>query len=435
MRKIIGITAVLAFATSIASAELLKNFKYDGNIDVNAYQVRNADYNELAADKVNDAQTRVVLGAGFDLNDDVATKLTIAKIDEKYGTNNGAPEDIENETINEFAFYEGYLNIKGLMGFDHKLGRQLYGNPGDLLVYYGPLTWPYNIGLGLTATPALDGYSGYWKHEKWDIQGVLGKNTESCTILPCVGPDTDQDIFGLIAKYDLKEDIKLAGFVYRRNTQVGATPNDHLDVVGVKANGNFKGFDYSAEVAKNMGRNNTGGINTGLAAAPGTNNKYEGMGYLVNVKYSMDIASTLTFMGEYASGSGDDNYTDNKVSAFMGVQPDYRPGILWGGYGLTGAAGFAGITNLTTYNLGAEYVFSKPEKLSLAAKHYNFAPTEDFGLTYDTYGTELDFTATWKHSNNVSVKAYYAEFTPDSKFQAVNDDATNILGTSFMVKF
>jgi hypothetical protein len=26
---------------------------------------------------------------------------------------------------------------------DHKLGRQFYGNPGDLVIYYGPKMWPY----------------------------------------------------------------------------------------------------------------------------------------------------------------------------------------------------------------------------------------------------------------------------------------------------
>jgi hypothetical protein len=425
--------ALIALVGNIANAELLKNFKYDGKIEVNAFQVKDTDYNKNAADKTNDVDTRVQINAGFDLTEDVDAVVSIVKNNEQYG-DAGRGEDA-NTIMDNMFFEQAYLNLKGVLGFDHKLGRQYYGNEGDLIVYYGPQGWPYTSAMNRNA---IDGYTGWYKTGKWDFHGILAKDADTNLV-----GDNDEDIFGLNAKYDLMEEVKLTGYFYRYNEQSGtafAGPADHLDTFGVKAMGVFKGFEYNAEVAKNMGKNNRLINNVGGAAT----NDYTGMAFLANAKYGMDLAGKITFMGEFAMGSGDDNVaaTDDEAASFYSPNSDYRPGILWGGSHLS-VIGGAGLSNLTTFNLGAMWNPSNAEKLTLGAKYFNFSPTEKLTGTaksYDTYGNEFDLCANWQHNESVGLKAYYAMFMPDKDYAQRNsltasDDSTEILGAAFSVKF
>ena len=164
MKKVIGMLAVVAFASSMASAELLKNFKYDGKVEVNAYNATNTnDFNSKTKDAWSDVQTRVQLNAGFDLNDDVNAVVSVVKNNRNYGNN---PESATTNTaigtandgiLGNIFFEQAYLNLKGVLGIDHKLGRQYYGNEGDLVVYYGPTGYPYIWTLPVSA---LDAWTG-----------------------------------------------------------------------------------------------------------------------------------------------------------------------------------------------------------------------------------------------------------------------------------
>lgn len=423
MKKVIGMLAVVALMSSVASAELLKNFKYDGKIEVNAYQVNNADYNKNAADKKNDVDTRVQINAGFDLNDDVNAVVSAIKCNRQY---NAAGETVAAGTIDSFTFQQAYLNLKGVLGFDHKLGRQYYGNEGDLIVYYGPKNWPltYAAAANGLAVTGLDGWTGWYKTGKWDTHAILAKAVNTVT-----AANTDRDIFGVVAKYDLgNEKLNPTAYYYRYNMQAGAIagPSDNLGVIGAKANGKYESFDYNAEFAMNTGSNNNlviARVNTNAGV-----NKYQGYGFLGNVKYGTDLAGKLNLVGEYAMGSGDKK-ADNKVKEFYAINSDYRPGIIYGGYQAN-----AGITNLTTYNVGANWTPEKLNKLNLCLKYYNFAETEKIGTT-KKIGTETDLVATWTHSDNVSLKLALAQFAPDKDLAPVNDDAEIYIGTSFNVKF
>ncbi|MDQ7773557.1 MAG: alginate export family protein [Elusimicrobiales bacterium] len=403
------------------------------------------DFSDAAKDKVNDVDTRVQINMGFELNDDVDAVVSAVKANRQYGNTTATPStsnaEDANTVLDNFFFEQAYLNLKGVFGMDHKLGRQYYGEEGDLIIYYGPQGMPYNYGTfaanGLSVM-GLDGWSSGYSWDKLHMGFLLAKdgNDIAGTI------DDDKDIAGITAKYDMSDDMKLGAYVYQYNTQAGDAaavtgPNDRLQVLGVKADGMFSGFKYHAELAKNMGKNN------GTIYALGTTgmNDYSGMGYLVNASYEMDLAGKLTLMGEYASGSGDKNTTDDDAEAFYGIQSDYRPGILWGGFDITGTAN--GITDLTTWNVGAKWNPSSMEKLTLKAKLYSFAPTEDKTGTakaYDAYGMEFDLCANWQHSENVGVKAYYAMFMPEKDYAQRNsltakDDVASVIGAAFNVKF
>ena len=434
MKKVIGMLAVVAFASSMASAELLKNFKYDGKIEVDAYQTTNGnDLNSKTKDTWSDVQTRVQLNAGFDLNDDVNAVVSLVKNNRDYGDGVGTSEDLNTVTTKLF-FEQAYLNLKGVLGIDHKLGRQYYGNEGDLVVYYGPIMYPYIWTMPVTA---LDAWTGWYKTGKWDMHAVYGK-LDNAYVTPT---DRDVNLSGFAANYDLMTDLKLGAYLYEKHTMnAPGTSDDTLDVTGVKATGKFMGFDYYGELAKNYG--NTAGIN------------YTGTAFLANAKYNYDLMGKWTFMGEFAIGSGDDGKNLKKDKAFHAVNSDYRPGVIMGGQmemaGLGNsdltfpAIGSKSDTGLTTWNVGAKWNPSKAEKLDLSAKYLYFAPTETkqagASIGYKTVGSELDFAANWKHSENVSVRGTVAAFMPDKKYAATayattKHDAIMYSGLDFIVKF
>lgn len=424
MKKVIGILVVVAFASSVASAELLKNFKYDGKVEVNAYQTTNAnDLNSKIKDKDTDVQSRVQVNLGFDLNDDANAVVSIVKNNRQYGD---VKENV-NTIQGQLAFEQAYMNLKGVLGIDHKLGRQYYGNAGDLVVYYGPNMYPYSAAMPVSA---LDAWTGWYKTGKWDMHAISGKvaNTNNGVLA-----DTDVNLNGFVASYDLKAELKIGAYIYeRKSMQAAATTDLTLDVAGVKASGKFMGFDYYAEFAKNYGRNATPVVN------------YSGSAFLANAKYAYDFLGKWTFMGEYAMGSGDNKNTDKKNKAFNSVNSDYRPGAIWGRTNIgLGNSGILADTGLTTWNVGAKWTPSGVEKLDLTAKYFFFSPTETklngVKIGYTNVGTEIDFSANWKHSESVNVRGTLASFMTDKKYATTGGfakhDPVNYAGLDFIVKF
>jgi len=151
----------------------------------------------------------------------------------------------------------------------------------------------------------------------------------------------------------------------------------------------------------------------------------------LNADYGLDAGfGNFTFLGEYAMGTGDKT-SATKNEKFTAINHNYVPGLIFGGLGV-GAAN-TGLGNLTTFNAGVKFTPKSIEKLTLCGNFYNFDYTEKVG-TVEKIGTELDFGAAWKHSDNVFLKASYAMFTPDNDFSA-NDDAKTLLGLDAVVKF
>lgn len=447
MKKTIGILALLVFAGNIASAELLKNFKWDGKIIVNAINANNTmDADSDAKDKFSDVDTYVELNAGFTLAEDVDAIVTAVKTNRQHGD---SAETVAAGTADGFTMEQAYLNLKGILGLDHKIGRQYYGNQGDLIIYAGPKGMPYMMemetdgivtpGNAFTAT-GLDAWTGWYKNEKLNLHAIVAKITNDNND-DGAGPnfdriaDEDTDLAGIVAKYDLMEVLNLSAYVYEKKTnQAAGTANNTLDAVGVKANGKILGFDYYGELAKNYGRQAVG-------------KNYTGTAFLAGAKYDIELVGKWTFMGEMGIGSGDDKTyaADKDINEFAAIAGDYRPGVIWGG-----VFGNEGLGNLTTWNLGAKWNTPMFEKLTLSGKLAYFAPTvtkvnstaagaakTDIG--YDTYGQELDLCANWQHNENVGLKAYYAMFNVDSDYADTalggKDDVSTTLGAAVTVKF
>jgi hypothetical protein len=416
--------ALVALVGNIANAELLNNFKWDGKIEISAQANNNAgDADSDALDKTSDIDARVQLNASFDITDDVEAVVSAVKANRDYGT---ASESVAGATADGFFFEQAYLNLKGVLGFDHKIGRQYYGDEGSLVVYYGPRSWPYQYGDAALTNPlmvsGIDGYSGWYKNDKLQIHALTAKIADVDNAAAGIQADTDTDLVGVVGKYDLMEMLNIGAYVYEQKVYGAAAPDLTKDVVGVKATGKILGFDYYGEIAKNYGRKNVG-VN------------YTGSAFLAGAKYDIELAGKWTFMGEMGIGSGDKTSAD-KDEEFTSIASDYRPGVIF-----SGVRGNTGLGDLTTWNLGAKWLTPMSDKLTLSGKMYYFSPTEEVTGAggYDTYGQELDLCAMWQHNENVGLKAYYAMLMVDSDYADAmlggKDDMMTTIGAALTVKF
>jgi hypothetical protein len=87
MKKILAMVTAVAVVSSVASAQLIKNFKlHESMLEVNAYNINNADFDDNSGDKKGDVDTRLILNMSFDLNDDANVVVTLVKNNRQWGT-------------------------------------------------------------------------------------------------------------------------------------------------------------------------------------------------------------------------------------------------------------------------------------------------------------------------------------------------------------
>jgi len=417
MKKLVSILTAVAILTSVASAQILKNFKLDGSsLEINAYNLNNADFNKDNPDKTGDVDTRLMLNMSFDLNDNANAVVTVVKNNRQWGENSETLNDLQDNINVEQA----YINLKGVIGIDHKLGRQFYGNPGDLVIYYGPKMWPYQQG-NVGDVDAIDAWVGTYNYKDWAFTGILGKENGATG-------DMGRNLSGI----DIKKKIdrfNLNAYYYYHVDNTAAPASDKLGLYGFRANWDcnyLEGLNIGLEYDHNAGSDDS-------------YNKYKGYAYKINAGYTTDkVAGKLGLNAEYAYLSGDNNDTDTNNKTYTSIANDYRPGIIYGGndwidwnnYKYTGDGD-------KIIKLGLNWTPEKLNKLNLAFDYINFKAAEkETNMTEDTLGNEYDIIATWNHSDKVSLKGYYAMFKPEKKnLNVTTDDMETMLGAAFVVKF
>jgi hypothetical protein len=421
MKKAIGLLATVLFICRTAGAEPLKDFKYGAKIEILSVTADNAvtlDAKTPPNDKFSDTRARVTLGASFAPTEEIDAVVTALKCDRQYDST--VQQTVAGGTIDAFKFYEAYLKLKGVLGIDHKVGKQFYGKAGDLVIYYGPSGWSTRV----MSAASLEGWSGVWKSDKLTITGLAAKYKEGLTTTL-----TDKDIQGVNFAYDHSEIVSPSAYLYQsddRNTAPART--NKLIVAGVKAEGKYLGIAYCAEYAMNMG-SNKGAVSTSTAV------DYNGKAIKLNAKYTLEPAvGKLEVAGEYAFGTGDKSAT-RKNEAFTTINANYKPGLLISGVGLGPnlASSLNKLENLTTWNAGLKFMPKRFEKLDIAGKYMNFMRTEGAA---NGMGSEVDLIATWNQSQNITLKAAYAMFMLDKDMAVVTrHDTVTLMDLYMCVKF
>lgn len=446
MKKLLGTTLALAmFIPAGANAELLKNFKASGNLDIQTTSARNVtDFvtrpNTTGAvlnnDRIGHAQTRVIVKMDWDLLDDVHSRVTLVK-----GAEGGAGASrvygaaANNITALEAAVSIEEANVKIDKVFGHvdvTAGRQFYGEEGDLIVYYGPRS-----AYGLRVD-ALDIFRADWNGEHMSVTGIAGKTAD--TTVAGVG-NAATDLRGIVVSCKMHEMVKPSLYVYNRVTHatggLGQTApafnptgkNTNLWVAGVKAKVTSGGFDGSLEVAKNFGEDRT----TFLGQTNGAQSaNFKGYAVQLKAAYKIDLSDVgmVKPWGEFGMGTGDSNFSFAGNNTFQAINTDYRPGGIYGRFDSgapaatvlgNGVAGFAGssngLSNRVIWGVGVKATPSSLEKLTVGAAFYRYAfhrvaPRVTGQKTSRNIGSEVNVTAKWAHSENVSLKATAGSFKP-----------------------
>lgn len=433
MRKLLGAALSLVLVAGVvgtAKADILKNLKVNGEVEVSAVGTNNlTDFNKNADDKDGRATTRVLVNGMFDLSDEAMATISLGKNNRQYGA---AAENL-NTVESNVIVNQANVMLKNIWGWDHKLGRQYYGNPTDLVIYYGPSRQP---GVRTLPVSALDAWTGWWHNDHMEANAIVGKLTDNTPLSggnTLVG-ETDKDIRGVEVACHKMDAANMGVQLYNVYTHVaGIAPGTQTTVVAPKIWGKTMdgNFQYSAELTYNGGYND-GTTCNGTAAVVGTNQcGTKGESALLNGSYTTPFMGSLKLMAEFGWGSGNDPNSpssDDKTATY--VNSDYRPGDIYGGNvgGMLVISGNvlnpAGLGNRTIFDLGFMHTLDKQPKLSWGAQYYNFslskqptATVSDKGL-----GSEIDLRTKWQQSENVAISAGYGWFIPG---QAVKDFVAN----------
>jgi len=452
MKKLLGTTLALAmFIPAGANAELFKNLKVSGNLDIQTTSARNVtdfvtrpNAGVIAAvagnnnDRIGHATTRVIVKMDWDLLDDVHSRVTLVKGAEgvlvnttrTYGSNPQTVNQIQDTTVVQ----EANVKIDKVFGLlDVTAGRQFYGEEGDLIVYYGP-----RDAYGLRVD-ALDIFRADWNGEHMSVTGIAGKTADG-TVGQVGWEAAATDLRGVVISCKMHEMVKPSLYVYNRVTHgqggLGVTTNEtngavtgkntNLWVAGLKAKITTGGLTAHVEGAMNRGEDRTTARNT----------SYKGWALLAKAAYKLDLsdAGMITPWGEYGYGTGDSNGTWAGNRNFQAINTDYRPGGIYGRFDNASAevlgnavAGFGGssngLSNRIIWGVGVKATPAALNKLTVGAAFYRYAfnRLSDNGNASGTnaatrhsrnIGSELDVTAEWKHSENVSLKATAGSFKP-----------------------
>lgn len=269
MKKLLGSALAIAMIIQpgLASAELLKNFKLSGQIDLQTNSSRNVldfvtrrdaltgnhngidpsagggawddangdsvddntgNFRAPFNDRLNSAQFRVLVDMDWDILDDVHAKITLRKNDRPWGnagnfasagntgtsqvlTANNTGVDGGRAIGGAIALDQAYVKIDKIMGHvDTTIGRQFYGEPGDFVLYVGP-TDRYGLSSMAFDAARVDIHSLPYVN----IIGVAGKIAGTA---PGTVAGADIDIRGLEFKLKEVENVDFDVFIYNRLT-------------------------------------------------------------------------------------------------------------------------------------------------------------------------------------------------------------------------
>jgi len=481
---------IVSYSAAPAGAELLKNFHMSGQIDLQTTNANNitdfatgpnpsTTYPGIGTtapcgaggcannDRISDVQTRVMLNMDWDLLDDVHAKVGIVKNDRAWGTAGGnsftdgqsqpllSPTAATNDGVaNNIYVNQASFKVDKVAGqFDLTMGRQNYGDPNDVVIYFGPsekasYDLPYN---------AIDAARVDWGGSEslaiTSLAGVL-KNAGVGT-----APQSDSNLFGIDFTAKSGETAKGSLYLWNKVTHntgaSGAPPtdtpsaggkNDNLFVTGFKGKVAGGGFWLKGEFDQDFGDNRV------LLAAnmPDTSGEnaadshYEGFATMGDAGYKAedDNIGMISFWAQSAMGSGRQNTQSNHNDGWVPINSDYRPGSIYGRFSSSGLLGSniplvgnnannaigGGLSNRVIWGGGIKVSPAAANKFQLALSYWDFrlhrftdtpVPNNANGTNNNFadggnshIGSEFDVDVTWTHSENVSFGAGWATFQP-----------------------
>ncbi|HVA67534.1 MAG TPA: hypothetical protein VNK24_11540 [Elusimicrobiota bacterium] len=459
MKKLLGSALALAMFAAYSQAAhadtLLKNLTFNGKVDVQAVSANNVtDFNTAKYDQIGDAQTRVQLNAGWDLLDNVHAMASVVNNDSQFGNSSRSGPALANVkgqslmgtqtgVLGNTILTQAYLKIDKLFGaLDTTIGRQYYGTPGDLVVYYGPQDNIYGL-----AVNALDAFRFDWSNAMVGVTGIVAKTATSALGGASDAGATDLRGINVVAKGN--EMYNGGAYIYNRVSHLSAAAaapvsNDNLYVAGIRGKYMAQGATLAGEYDQNFGTNR-------VAGAPGSAG-YDGWALKVDLGYKADLAAaSVSPWAEFTDLSGGNGL--NRY--FTPINTDYRPGGIYGlfaGYaGASAALGGAGlglgtsnqIGNQVIWGIGVKTTPAALSKLTAGIAYWDYryqnvsgektnvgSGANTLGNTH--IGSEIDLTGSWAESDNVSINGALGTFQPGGAIANLNAAASHGTNPAFL---
>jgi hypothetical protein len=456
VRKLFSSALVLGLVVSVsfpAHADLLKNFKTDGSIETRSFGIDNeTDRDGSVDDYRSETRTRLMVGASSDLLDDVHARVLLRKNNRLHGQGGTTAGSESLSTVqNTVAVDNAYVRIDKIIGsVDLTVGRQFYGDPNDLNIYFGSNNDDVLSVQSIDLFRADADLMGWAKFE--GIAGKTAETTAANTATPTPpapsNVNSDTDLWGIKLMTDklIPKGGAAVSYYTAKTKGAGTTQNNTLSVLDACILGDIPmvgGLGYHADYLQNFGRNNTG---AGPAGNP--NPSYNGSAYYLGLKYGGEaFAKPIRIQGEYGRGSDD----------FVAINPGKRFGIIWGEHSTVGPSSLTpnangnsfvngtsgpGLTNLRVADLGAGVNLTP--KFGIDFNWYRFMYDANRGTNGRSAGTEYDLILSWKHSDNVALEVSAASFQVGGALQNPTPIAGNTttgtqpitrLGADVKVKF
>jgi hypothetical protein len=426
VKKLASLVFALALVYSIslpARAELLKNFKSDGSIETRSFGIDNeVDRNGTSNDYRGETNYRLLLGGSFDLLDDVHSRIVLGK-NALQGSGAGTITSLQGSTF----FDNAYVKVDKVFGHvDLTIGRQFYGDPNDLNIYFGPNNDDVLSIASLDVFRADSDIMGWAK-----FQGIAGKIAD--TGLTGVGNNTDTDLYGGEVNTDKVIPKGNLGVYYydaqiKNPASVGKLGNNSLRVAGVRGTGDIlAGLGYHAEYIQDFGRNNM------AAGTPA----YNGDAYFLGLHYGHDMTSGYPIRAKLEYGRGTDR--------FAAIAPSARFGIIWGEQTTVGPSTLnrgpngtaASLSNIKVIDAGVGTTCPKTH-IGADLNWYRIMYDANLGGVGTSAGNELDLILSYKHSENVYFEVNAARFFVGQALQNTAGTPTNPitrLGADVKIKY
>ncbi|PCI34838.1 MAG: hypothetical protein COB53_11585 [Elusimicrobia bacterium] len=477
MKKLLGtaIAAILLFPVTSVNAEVFKNLKVSGNLDIQMNSARNVlDFDAAAQDRISGVGTRTMLHMDWDLLDDVHSKVTLRKNDTVWGTaasgGQGAAGGSQaighrdtagtatNGILGNVFIDQANFTIDKLLGhFDTTVGRQFYGEPGSLNFYWGPRdTQDQDV-------TSFDAVRVNAENDWMKVTAIGGM----ITAVPngTAGADSNTKMKGINIGWKglpLKVNTYLWNRLFQGTGVSGSVAgrNDNLYTYGLKLAGESDWGWFSAEFAKQSGECRSaaaGRCGTEAAAAHAAN--YTGHAFLAELGFNADVANVggISPWASFGLGTGQSDSLSGTQDGFQSVASDWRPGVinrrfsgagagagsdvLGGGVGAGGST-TTGLSNRVVYGIGTNFTPAAMDQLTVGVQAWDFRrQRNDVQVAVASgnkhIGTEVAVTANWAHSENVSLSAGVARFFTGGfiKEQLTSDSPASFIFSDVSLRF
>ncbi len=366
MKKLL--VAVLACAMVAPAFAAFDNVQITGDIQTIGLAVESQGAGNVtvpAAPSPNNdlrvTQSRVLLGVGVDLVEDVQAKLTFAH-EWIWGTDTINGTDINTLETNTLV-QEAFVNISNVFdALEVKVGRQFYGDVNSAVMYFGPTYGyvNYNTPAGVPTisrtTSSLDGATAQYNGDNLTLTAAYLTLTNDVTGLgPTYAANSVSHIAGLDGIFKANDNLALQAYVYDVRTR-GA---DTFGFWGVKPTFDIEALKIAAEFAMNYGAVEKG--------------------YLVKA----DVALPL----EMEKANFTPRATYLQIGKGFSAYGNYRPGLMFGTL-LANAIDTTVPSTTTGYdvtNLGVDRL--EVINVGLCMK---FAGAERWGFGLDFYRAKLE---------------------------------------------